>query len=227
MEDTYAALIHPARRLAPQSGWRLPQPEHVAERIEHLAQPLTGHDRPRPPVRSRRAGSTWPPWRRRRRPSSTGPAVRTAVAARSQRAARVPVVFAIPPAAVGGTGSGGLGRGQTGADGGGHRDTSGVCTPPPVRAAGLVSVKKRSSRRCPELEEREPGRDGERGRHRAFRNRPALRDKDDDGPHGGTVGAVCRVAIETRSHCVLAGGFRGCSSRLRLIPRSGLTMEAR
>src|SRR6478672_13768474 len=37
----------------PRSGWRLPQPEQVAERIEHLAQPLTSHDLLRAPVRAR------------------------------------------------------------------------------------------------------------------------------------------------------------------------------
>jgi len=48
-----AAIAIPHGALQPRSGWRLPQPEQVAERIKHLAQPLTGHDRLRPPVRAR------------------------------------------------------------------------------------------------------------------------------------------------------------------------------
>ena len=48
-----AAIAIPHGALQPQSGWRLPQPEQVAERIKHLAQPLTSHDRLRAPVRAR------------------------------------------------------------------------------------------------------------------------------------------------------------------------------
>ena len=114
---------------------------------------------------------------------------------------------------------------------------AGVPEPGMFCPRGLVVIGAAVQRALPRCLREDPGtRIGSRGPRRnaqtkarpasCLRNRPALRDEDDDGPHGGTVGAVCRVAIETRSHLVLAGGFRGCSSRFRLIPRSGLRMEA-